>query len=215
MLRTHLDRRMLARFGNLRDPAATGFRSMYAAMARSASSSRIATLLNRPSKNAPHLVFPICQPRQRLLQAFHEPTDALQSLASRRHPRGVLEPPLNPIIGNRQRLPGFIARWERAVPNVARPPRPTNPRRPPGRAEAACEDDYPSPKSRRRRLRRSVPVLRAGTRSNLYGRAALRPARSAAHAARDAVVAVGHRSINQRTCRPALLAPILAYATAN
>jgi len=34
-------------------PAATGFRSMYAQTARSDSSSRIATLLKRPSKNAP------------------------------------------------------------------------------------------------------------------------------------------------------------------
>ena len=34
-------------------PAATGFRSMYAPIARRASSSSIATLLNRPSKNAP------------------------------------------------------------------------------------------------------------------------------------------------------------------
>ena len=34
-------------------PAATGFRSMYAHVASSASSSRIATLLNRPSKKGP------------------------------------------------------------------------------------------------------------------------------------------------------------------
>jgi hypothetical protein len=49
-------------------------------------------------------------------QAFHEPTDALQSLASRRHPLRVLEPSLNPIIRNSQRLPGLIARWKQPSP---------------------------------------------------------------------------------------------------
>ena len=98
-------------------PAATGFRSMYAEMARSDSSSRIATLLNRLSKNAPRTFSSRLASRdERFLQAFHEPTDALQPLAGCRHPRGVLEPILNPIFGNRQRLSGLVARRKEPSP---------------------------------------------------------------------------------------------------
>jgi hypothetical protein len=74
---------------------------LYAAMASSASSSRIATLLNRASKNAPRtLSCRLASPgAPGFFQAFHEPTDALQSLASRRHPLRVLEPPYPSITG--------------------------------------------------------------------------------------------------------------------
>ena len=86
-------------------PAATGFRSMYAAMARRASSSRIATLLKRPSKNAPRTLS--CLLASRDNGSFRHFMNQLmlcnRSRAVATHP-GILEPPLNPIIRNGKRL---------------------------------------------------------------------------------------------------------------
>ena len=117
MLRTHLARRMLARFGDLRDPR--GHRVQIDV--RRDGQERLVIEYRHafePSleERTTNLALPIGQPRQRFFQAFHEPTDALQSMASRRHPLRVLEPSLNPIIRNSQRLPGLIARWKQPSP---------------------------------------------------------------------------------------------------
>ena len=117
MLRTHVDRRMLARLGDLRDPR--GHR-VQIDVRRDGQERFVIEYRHafEPSleESTTSIVLPIGQPRQRFFQAFHEPTDALQSLASRRHPLRVIEPPLNPMIRNSQRLPGLIARWKQPSP---------------------------------------------------------------------------------------------------
>ena len=46
------------------------------------------------------VVLAIGQPRQWFLQAFHEPAQALQARACRRHPLDVLEAPFDPGFGD-------------------------------------------------------------------------------------------------------------------
>jgi hypothetical protein len=68
---------------------------------------------NPLEKSSPRLVLFIREPRQRFLQALHEPAQVLQPLARIRNPLGVREPPLNPVLGHRYRLARLVSRYTR------------------------------------------------------------------------------------------------------
>jgi hypothetical protein len=61
-------------------------------------------------------VLSIGQSRQRLLQAFHEPTETLQSLAQRLDLPAILEAPLHPVVSHRERLACLIPRRKKLSP---------------------------------------------------------------------------------------------------
>jgi hypothetical protein len=81
------DRRILARFGRLGDPC--GHRIQIDV---GTNGEKGPVVENRNAlkasleKSTPDLFLPIHKARQRLFQALHEPTDALQSPTNRRHP---------------------------------------------------------------------------------------------------------------------------------
>ena len=112
-----LDGRVLACFRNVGDLGGDRVEIDVNADRQSASSSRIATLFPPLKKRTATLILAVGPPRERFLQVFHEPTDALQSLASACHPGGVFEPSLNPRLWNRQWLSRFVA--GRAQPTPA------------------------------------------------------------------------------------------------
>jgi hypothetical protein len=66
-------------------------------------------------KKSPRVFLLVGQPGKRFFQALHKPTETLEPLAGLGDPRGILESPLDPVIGNRFRLPSFVA-WRKEPP---------------------------------------------------------------------------------------------------
>src|ERR1017187_5219685 len=98
-------------------PAATGFRSMYAHVARSASSSSIATLLKRLSKNAPRVLpWRLASRDSGSFKHFVNQLRHCKRVSVVANHCTSFETPLDPTLGNRQRLPGLVARWEEPSP---------------------------------------------------------------------------------------------------
>src|SRR5580693_2372239 len=107
MVHSPLDRGVIAGFGSLRDLGGhriqinvdTDRQQGFFADNRYALEAAL-------EKRSPRLVLFIREPRQRFLQALHEPAQVLQPLARIRNPLRVREPPLNPVLGHRYQLTG-------------------------------------------------------------------------------------------------------------
>jgi hypothetical protein len=139
----------------------------------------------------------IGQTRQWFLQAFHEPAQALQPLASRRDPLHVLEPPLNPLVGHGHRPAGFISRRKEPPPtryNLFIRPRTSDIRiKPQQHVKMIAHHRETTDGHRKDFCERLEPFLKP-----LFAIVISFPQQQrAAHAACDAVVPAGQRDINE------------------
>src|SRR6185312_6656332 len=136
-------------------------------------------------------------PRERFLEALHEPTEARQALSSRRHPGKIDEPLPDPIRAHWQWLTGGVARWKEPSPAshhlLVRPARGDLRIKP--RQDVQVVVEYREPRHRNRED--LGKFLEPNLDPSFTVRRPLTEQESSSHAPIYAVIPAGHRRIDK------------------